>query len=550
MRKLLVGLVAILFLSLVTSQVSVAAVKPGTKCSKAGATSTSNGKKYTCIKSGKKLVWNKGVVVAKPKPVVSQTPEPIPTPTPSPTQTVAPTPVTTPTPIPTIRDWVGTRSTDLGYINEYRGPCDLDNDLPTVFNQLQIAYSQENFCSGIYRVAKYELGLDRPKTLLDSNTSDLAIKNCELSEPNSSMNQRGFFNFFDSNRSQYLNSSKIPGPNMTVQIIPIFSSDTASPKNSPEEDYGAFTNVLEEWSKYSSDGESNVEVRYPDQYLEFSNKVTSYDISHENRHDSPGHSRFVKDLIAAVDSKINFSGANLIIVVVPPGTPLTNFQQGSLKGFVTQEGTIRHGSTMYPFTLTKLQSVKHPNFLSPFWWIHELYHSGFGLDDHYGDTKRNVNTEYGMGQWTLMTPYGGDLSAWEKWILGFITNSQVHCVNPNVSTVRWIAPSSVKTKEKKLVVIPISQTKGIVIESIRAAGLYYKISKLSEGVLPYLVDLEIVGHGLGLKLILPTNRNPDQPPFFLSQAPLRQGESVTSNGFKITVVESGTFGDVIKIEKS
>jgi len=148
-----------------------------------------------------------------------------------------------------------------------------------------------------------------------------------------------------------------------------------------------------------------------------------------------------------------------------------------------------------------------------------------------------------------MTNYGGDLSAWEKWILGFITDSQIHCVNPNQSTTRWIAPSSVKSKEKKLVVIPISQTKGIVLESIRAAGLYYKISKQSEGLLPYVVDLEIVGHGLGMKLILPTNRNPNQPPFFLSQAPLRVGESVVSNGFKITVVESGNFGDVVKVEK-
>jgi hypothetical protein len=37
-----------------------AAVKAGQSCSKAGATSTSKGIKYTCIKSGKKLVWNKG----------------------------------------------------------------------------------------------------------------------------------------------------------------------------------------------------------------------------------------------------------------------------------------------------------------------------------------------------------------------------------------------------------------------------------------------------------------------------------------------------------
>jgi len=38
------------------------AVKPGTVCKKLGATSTTGGRMYTCIKSGKKLVWDKGVL--------------------------------------------------------------------------------------------------------------------------------------------------------------------------------------------------------------------------------------------------------------------------------------------------------------------------------------------------------------------------------------------------------------------------------------------------------------------------------------------------------
>ncbi len=40
---------------------ATAAVKPGTTCKKLGQISTSAGIKYTCIKSGKRLVWNKGV---------------------------------------------------------------------------------------------------------------------------------------------------------------------------------------------------------------------------------------------------------------------------------------------------------------------------------------------------------------------------------------------------------------------------------------------------------------------------------------------------------
>jgi hypothetical protein len=62
MRKFLILLLAITLLGATPVH---ALTKAGAKCSKAGATSTSAGKKYTCIKSGKSLVWNKGVTVKK-----------------------------------------------------------------------------------------------------------------------------------------------------------------------------------------------------------------------------------------------------------------------------------------------------------------------------------------------------------------------------------------------------------------------------------------------------------------------------------------------------
>ena len=67
MNKRLITFLPILslFLSLPLIPVN-AAVKAGGTCSKAGITSVVSGKTYTCIKSGKKLVWNKGVAVAKP----------------------------------------------------------------------------------------------------------------------------------------------------------------------------------------------------------------------------------------------------------------------------------------------------------------------------------------------------------------------------------------------------------------------------------------------------------------------------------------------------
>jgi hypothetical protein len=58
--KSILVLAAALFFSSVGTP-AFAAAKAGAKCSKAGATETVGSTKFTCIKSGKTLVWNKGV---------------------------------------------------------------------------------------------------------------------------------------------------------------------------------------------------------------------------------------------------------------------------------------------------------------------------------------------------------------------------------------------------------------------------------------------------------------------------------------------------------
>jgi len=91
MRRSIQALTPLIVGTLILSGTSAdAAVKAGAKCSKAGATSISGGKKFTCVKSGTRLVWNKGVAIkAAPKPTA--TAAAVPTPTPTPTSTPKPT---------------------------------------------------------------------------------------------------------------------------------------------------------------------------------------------------------------------------------------------------------------------------------------------------------------------------------------------------------------------------------------------------------------------------------------------------------------------------
>jgi hypothetical protein len=81
MRKGVISLSLLLIFSLIPAY-SATPPKAGSVCSKQGTTKTYQGKKYTCIKSGKKLVWGKGAVIKKATPGVAPTITPSPAHTP------------------------------------------------------------------------------------------------------------------------------------------------------------------------------------------------------------------------------------------------------------------------------------------------------------------------------------------------------------------------------------------------------------------------------------------------------------------------------------
>jgi hypothetical protein len=156
MKKVLAALITgALFLLPISA---VAAVKAGDACKKAGSTAIANGKKFTCIKSGKKLIWNKGVAVAKQKP----TPTPTPTATPEPTPTAQPTVLPTPTSTPIIEK-APTSFADL--VENYRG-------VPEVVWKEAQSLAERGSVKSSFTIemgpnTKLQQGLDDPRTYLE-----------------------------------------------------------------------------------------------------------------------------------------------------------------------------------------------------------------------------------------------------------------------------------------------------------------------------------------------------------------------------------------------
>ena len=96
--------------------------------------------------------------------------------------------------------------------------------------------------------------------------------------------------------------------------------------------------------------------------------------------------------------------------------------------------------------------------------------------------------------------------------------------------------------------IPLSSTEAIVVESVRATGLNYRMSKAQQGALVYKIDMTDLRYDFGFEVQFPDARSWKPMKFAMGDAPLKKGESFTYKGVKITNVEWGEFGDVIKVE--
>lgn len=82
MKKTLTLTISFILLGSVLSPNASASVKQGSKCTIQDQSKNWQGKKFTCIKSGKKLIWGKGVPLDKPVALPTGTPSPTPSPSP------------------------------------------------------------------------------------------------------------------------------------------------------------------------------------------------------------------------------------------------------------------------------------------------------------------------------------------------------------------------------------------------------------------------------------------------------------------------------------
>ena len=496
----------VVFMMVSSLNVTVASENPkaGALCPKIGLTKIYGGKKFSCIKSGKKLLWNRGIVVKA---------------------SVNPTPSPTPSSQPTAQEVV------------FNSFCDDD---PLAPDEMKIYREYaKNGCHPPYRFVSTKI-TSQPRTVYSDASQKAEL--CNINPPNF-----------------YLRSARWH-VNYKIRVVGFQTNDVKSSGN-PQSEWRDFFSYASKTLDNLTDVPSNYQFVFDDRYFEV--PVTLGDLQLSGKYSHGGQKTesmaLAKEIIKVADPYIDFTGFDAIYFLPPRAVTKNQLSNFIIDGpLATNEKRFDSGVAIG----SRFDDFDSPFYdnRGPFTFVHEwLVHVSNTLDDTYGDSHEDAGIgHFGNGSWGNTSGAISDFLGFDKWELGLIGDQQVHCWDPSQTDAIWIRPLTVDEVTKKLLVIKLSANKAITLQSMRSTGYNYKLPKARQGLLVVTVDAVKMFDGKpyadGQYVVCP-QRNTSETIHGgcsskeLFEATLKLGESVTTSGFRITVLESGDFGDVVKIEK-
>jgi M6 family metalloprotease-like protein len=250
-----------------------------------------------------------------------------------------------------------------------------------------------------------------------------------------------------------------------------------------------------------------------------------------------GHLQFIQEAVTLADANVDFSTFGSILVMIPPEA--TDVPYGPAFGANSGEGYIADGK-VFSNGVTSGADLPGWGFL---WLNHETGHI-MGFPDLYAyqyDSSNYEDQHRFVGGFGLMGFIAGkapEFFAFERWQMGWLDDNQIFCQLDGEQTVMLTPIETVDGI--KAVMIPVSETKVVVVESRRRLG--YDANLVKEGALVYTVDTSIYS-GEGPLVIFPRLENDP----YRDQSPLAVGESVTVDGVTITVLEATSAVDVVQV---
>ncbi|NBW65573.1 hypothetical protein EBR44_07385 [bacterium] len=250
---------------------------------------------------------------------------------------------------------------------------------------------------------------------------------------------------------------------------------------------------------------------------------------------------YATEALTLASRTLDFSNADAFVVLTNPDASVIDlgptFTPDPGSGITISGRTMESGVT----------SGYDLNFWGPHWLNHEMGHAT-GLVDLIDFNPGTLNRDHWTGTFSIMTEINALAPmyfAWEAWQSGWIADAQITCAPAATTTTVTLTPIE-DAGGMKAVIIPTGKYSAIVVESRRAKGLDYQLTR--GGPLVYLVNTDIGSqnpNGLGLIKVLPL----DDADYTKVSKLLSPDQSVTYAGVTVKFQSLTGGNDVIAVTR-
>jgi M6 family metalloprotease-like protein len=378
-----------------------------------------------------------------------------------------------------------------------------------------------------------------PKTSLSSGAFDNYAQ-CKIAEIDDGSAEKSFGFPLPDYRSKLKENFKI-------LVVPVQFTDHKT-SSKPADDMADVKSAMSNFYERASSVPMSFDWTIPDTYYQVGKTIESYNLGIEfdptfQTNFWTNYRPYLQEMIDIADADYDFSEYDAIVIEEPRS--VTDADHGMFiphapatpgpDGLYSEEGQI--------MSLMVTGNDQNRDIAN---WIHEFGHL-LGLPD------RNLQANSTNGFGIMFGWYGApEMAAWSRWQLEILQDKQVDCKTDSATSTHLIRPVAWTGDYQKAVVIPVSDNEVIVVESRRRQGYDGLLGKESEGAYVYRIDTSAKMYQPDSKKIVdvvaPSRATVTQGSWSMD-ASLKLGESVTSDGWTITVKETGAYGDVIEVRK-
>ena len=240
---------------------------------------------------------------------------------------------------------------------------------------------------------------------------------------------------------------------------------------------------------------------------------------------------FINQVMSAADNDVDFSKYDFVNIVTP-----SEYDYDS--GSYGMRGTYDGKSFYYALLGTAATSKDDGRGWEP-WLVHETGHI-IGMIHASNDWYPYI---WDVSVNAVST--APDLYAWNKFLLGWMDNSQIDCIDKinKTKTTHLISPLGLNSKQTKVVIIKINNHSAVVIENRSKTKIDKDLGMFQEGVLVYIVDINKTGgaNNMAISIVDPTRIS--------NSGAMQVGKSVTVEGYKIDVLQKQKSDYLVSITK-